>query len=52
MHAVDVSDLSTASETQTYRRGYAGQLMIWLLLLALLLMPFSAAALTPLEDAH
>lgn len=51
MHALDVSDVTTVPKTQTHGQRYAGQLMIWLLLLALLTMPFSATALTPLEDA-
>jgi hypothetical protein len=51
MHALNVSDLKTASEKKPRRRRYAKRLMICLLLLALLMMPLSAMALTPLEDA-
>ncbi|MCI0609228.1 MAG: hypothetical protein L0Z71_09225 [Anaerolineae bacterium] len=46
-----VSKLKTGPKTWTIHRTRAGQLIVWLLLLALIMMPFSAKALTTVEDA-
>lgn len=45
MYSLDVSDLKTALKT------HVGQLVVWVLLLALVTMPLSVTALTPVEDA-
>lgn len=51
MYPLDVFNHKAAHKTRHSRRKRAGQLGIWLLLMALVMMPLSATALTPLEDA-
>ena len=48
---LDVTPSKINPKASAVRRTRAGQLLIWLLLLALVLMPFSATALTTVEDA-
>jgi hypothetical protein len=51
MNPLDVSDLKTGPKTRVARRTRAGQFIVWLLLLALVMMPLSATALTTVEEA-
>ena len=48
---LDVSKPKTGPKPGGVHRTRAGQLIIWLLLLALVMMPFNATALTVVEDA-
>lgn len=51
MHSIDVYERMTAPVTHVHRRRRTGQLMIWLLLLALVMMPLNATALTTVGEA-
>jgi hypothetical protein len=50
MHSI-VPKFKTSPQKWAVHQTRAGQLIVWLLLLALVLMPLSATALTPVEDA-
>ena len=51
MHPLEIPKPKASDKSWRPERARAGSALIWLLLLSLILMPFSATALTTLEDA-